>query len=67
MTDGYDCYHNALAERVNGLLKGVLQQENALLSPVLRFGYPCESSFKVLMFSITTIDNFSEKTCLLAY
>lgn len=22
MTDGYDCYHNALAERVNGILKG---------------------------------------------
>ncbi|MGI2814970.1 hypothetical protein, partial [Aeromonas veronii] len=45
-------------------LKGVLQQENVLLSPVLRFGYPCESSFKVLMFSITTIDNFSEKNLL---
>ncbi len=34
MTDGYDCYQNALAERVNGILKGVLLQENALLSPV---------------------------------
>ena len=22
MTDGYDCYQNALAERVNGILKG---------------------------------------------
>ncbi|MFQ1916805.1 hypothetical protein ACK35P_05240, partial [Aeromonas veronii] len=34
MKDGYDCYQNALAERVNGILKGVLLQENALLSPV---------------------------------
>ncbi|WP_323930733.1 hypothetical protein, partial [Aeromonas veronii] len=34
MTDGYDCYQNTLAERVNGILKGVLLQENALLSPV---------------------------------
>ena len=24
MTDGYDCYQNALAERVNGILKGEL-------------------------------------------
>lgn len=24
MTDGYDCYQNALAERVNGILKGAL-------------------------------------------
>jgi len=24
MTDGYDCYQNALAERINGLLKGEL-------------------------------------------
>lgn len=24
MTDGYDCYHNALAERINGILKGEL-------------------------------------------
>uniref|UniRef100_UPI0034A1B785 hypothetical protein n=1 Tax=Aeromonas sp. s8 TaxID=3138489 RepID=UPI0034A1B785 len=37
MTDGYDCYQNALAERVNGILKGVLLQENALLSPVFAF------------------------------
>ena len=22
MTDGHDCYQNALAERVNGILKG---------------------------------------------
>ena len=22
MTDGYDCYQNAMAERVNGILKG---------------------------------------------
>lgn len=22
MTDGYDCYQNALAERINGILKG---------------------------------------------
>ncbi len=22
MTDGYDCYQNALAERINGTLKG---------------------------------------------
>ena len=22
MTDGYDCYQNAVAERVNGILKG---------------------------------------------
>lgn len=34
MTDGDDCYQNALAERVNGILKGVLLQENTLLSPV---------------------------------
>lgn len=26
MTDGYDCYQNALAERVNGILKGELLQ-----------------------------------------
>ena len=24
MTDGYDCYQNALAERVNGIPKGEL-------------------------------------------
>lgn len=24
MTDGYDCYQNALAERINGILKGEL-------------------------------------------
>lgn len=24
MTDGYDCYQNALAERVNGILKNEL-------------------------------------------
>ena len=24
MTDGHDCYQNALAERVNGILKGEL-------------------------------------------
>lgn len=24
MTDGYDCYQNALVERVNGILKGGL-------------------------------------------
>lgn len=29
MTDGYDCYQNALAERVNGILK----QEYLLISP----------------------------------
>ncbi|BEI00102.1 hypothetical protein KH20906_28290 [Edwardsiella ictaluri] len=23
MTDGYDCYQNALAERINGILKNV--------------------------------------------
>lgn len=22
MTDGYDCYQNAMAERINGILKG---------------------------------------------
>ena len=27
MTDGYDCYQNALAERVNGILKTELQQQ----------------------------------------
>lgn len=27
MTDGYDCYQNALAERVNGILKGELLQQ----------------------------------------
>jgi putative transposase len=32
MTDGYDCYQNALAERVNGILKNefLLQQPNDL-------------------------------------
>lgn len=25
MTDGYDCYQNALAERINGLLKNELE------------------------------------------
>lgn len=29
MTDGYDCYQNALAERVNGILK----QEYLLMKP----------------------------------
>jgi len=29
MTDGYDCYQNALAERVNGILK----QEFLLVKP----------------------------------
>ncbi|MFM5615477.1 IS3 family transposase [Aeromonas veronii] len=28
MTDGYDCYQNALAERVNGILKGELLLQN---------------------------------------
>jgi putative transposase len=33
MTDGYDCYQNALAERVNGILKGefLLQRPKDLL------------------------------------
>jgi len=30
MTDGYDCYQNALAERVNGILK----QEFLLLATI---------------------------------
>ncbi|NTS75538.1 transposase, partial [Catenovulum sp. SM1970] len=32
MTDGYDCYQNALAERVNGILKNeyVLMKPNNL-------------------------------------
>ena len=30
MTDGYDCYQNALAERVNGILKGELLHHRAL-------------------------------------
>ena len=29
MTDGYDCYQNALAERVNGILKGELLLQRA--------------------------------------
>lgn len=33
MTDGYDCYQNALAERVNGILKNefLLQRPAGLL------------------------------------
>jgi len=30
MTDGYDCYQNALAERVNGILKGELLLQRAV-------------------------------------
>jgi putative transposase len=32
MTDGYDCYQNALAERINGILKQefLLYQSNTL-------------------------------------
>jgi transposase InsO family protein len=33
MTDGYDCYQNALAERVNGILKGL---NPTLLSPAAK-------------------------------
>jgi len=29
MTDGYDCYQNALAERVNNILKGELLMQRA--------------------------------------
>ena len=37
MTDGYDCYQNALAERVNGILKGeLLLQRPADLAQVRR-------------------------------
>jgi putative transposase len=37
MTDGYDCYQNALAERVNGILKGeLLLQRPADLSQARR-------------------------------
>ncbi|ENM5729265.1 IS3 family transposase [Vibrio mimicus] len=39
MTDGYDCYQNALAERVNGILK----QEYLLVKPAL---FPNPSSVK---------------------
>ena len=37
MTDGYDCYQNALAERVNGILKGeFLLQRPANLEQAVR-------------------------------
>lgn len=42
MTDGYDCYQNALAERVNGILKGeLLLQRPANLEQARRM--VCES------------------------
>lgn len=30
MTDGYDCYQNTLAERVNGILKGELLMQRPI-------------------------------------
>ena len=44
MTDGYDCYQNALAERVNGILKNELllcspddlQQARSMVSDAVR-------------------------------
>ncbi len=44
MTDGYDCYQNALAERVNGILKNELllrspddlQQARSMISDAVR-------------------------------
>ncbi len=37
MTDGYDCYQNALAERINGILKGeLLLQRPADLAQAMR-------------------------------
>jgi transposase InsO family protein len=45
MTDGYDCYQNALAERVNGILKGeFLLQRPADLSQAARM---VEQSVKI--------------------
>ena len=39
MTDGYDCYQNALAERVNGILKDefLLQRPANLTQASLQF------------------------------
>jgi putative transposase len=44
MTDGYDCYQNALAERVNGILKNELlprspndlEQARSMVSEAIR-------------------------------
>jgi transposase InsO family protein len=36
MTDGYDCYQNAVAERVNGILKGEFLLQTPLNSAQAR-------------------------------
>lgn len=49
MTDGYDCYQNALAERVNGILKGEF------------LIYKCKNSLELSVLIKESIDTYNQK------